>query len=60
MKEQGFSPKARAQIAFNAGEGQDSNPYPKGTPEREEYALAMGKLQYNEFLAEQQELRAGV
>jgi len=55
-----LSPSGKAKRDFQAGLGLDSNPYPKGTKEREEYALAMGRLQYDEFVGEQAELRACV
>jgi len=55
-----LSPSGKAKRDFIAGLGQDSNPYPPGTKEREQYMLTMGKLQYDEFVGEQSELRAGV
>jgi hypothetical protein len=55
-----LSPSGKAKRDFIAGLGLDSNPYPKGSKEREQYMLTMGKLQYDEFVGEQNELRAGV
>jgi hypothetical protein len=55
-----LSPQGKAKRDFKDGLGLDSNPYQQGSKEREQYMLAMGKLQYDEFVVEQNELRAGV
>ena len=39
----------QAQDAFRRGDGIDDNPYPRGTYERIEWALAMHKCQHEEF-----------
>jgi hypothetical protein len=52
--------KHRARHAFAEGMGHNSNPYPDGTPQREAYMLEINRLQYEEFIAEETELRAGV
>jgi hypothetical protein len=47
-----LSPKVVAGRFYQDGEGLDANPYPKGTAEYEQYMLEMGRLQYDEFVAE--------
>lgn len=55
-----LSPTARASYDYRHGEGHDANPYPKGTAEREQYMMEMGRLQDAEMRALREELRAGV
>jgi hypothetical protein len=55
-----LSPRGKAQSDYRQGSGHDANPYTKGTPEREEYMLEMGRLQALELRAMLEELRAGV
>jgi len=52
--------KHRARHAFAEGLGHNSNPYPDGTQQREAYMLEINTLQYEEFISEEIELRAGV
>jgi hypothetical protein len=52
--------KHRARHAFAEGMGHNSNPYLDGTQQREAYMLEINRLQYEEFIAEEIELRAGV
>jgi len=50
------APIATARQDYKGGLGQEANPYPKGTKDREDYYFEMGRLQREEF---KQELKAG-
>lgn len=51
---------AVAREFFRDGEGQDSNPYERGTPEHEAFMWEMHNLWHSEFIKEQDELRGRV
>jgi hypothetical protein len=55
-----LSPRGKAQSDYRQGSGHDANPYAKGTPERDEYMMEMGRLQELEMRGLMEEMRAGV
>lgn len=53
-------PRAVAQDVYRNGEGQDANPYPQGSRERDQFAMEMHRLQLEELKGLEAELRAGI
>ena len=51
------SPREAAMVRFREGEGLESNPFPKGSDEYQQFQWEMHKLQDNEFRAEMAELK---
>ena len=49
---QELGPIPLARLHFRQGGGQEDNPYPKGSKDREVYALEMGRQQQEEFTRE--------
>lgn len=59
-KLQPLTPRALAMRDYQDGEGQDANPFPKGSMEHQDYMMEMGRLWNEAFKREMQELRAGL
>ena len=51
---------AEAQRQFHKGGNLDSNPFPKGSKQYDEYMWEMHKLENMDFQGTHQEIRAGI